>query len=107
MPVRIEINEDVVSAYLSGEIDHHNAAKVRETIDMAATQQQAKMLRLDFRDVEFMDSSGIGLVLGRYRLMQDLEGKLMILNLPVHLKKVMRLAGIDNLGVVDKGGRAG
>ncbi len=53
-----------------------------------------------------MDSSGIGLVLGRYRLMQDLGGTLCLKNVPTHIKKVMRVAGIENLctsGKKDKG----
>ena len=49
--------------------------------------------------MEFKDSSGIGLVLGRFRLMQELEGALRLANLPPHLRKVMRVAGIENLDI--------
>ena len=99
MPARIETGEEIISVYLSGEIDHHNAKKLREDIDDAVERALPALLRLDFGGVEFMDSSGIGLVLGRYRLMQDLGGRLELCSLPAHIRKVMHLAGIDHLGV--------
>ncbi len=68
MGVEIISNPLSVSALLSGEIDHHTAAAMRADIDAAAAAQQPKILRLDFADVTFMDSSAVGLVMGRYRL---------------------------------------
>ncbi len=99
MPVRVEVGEEIVAVFLTGEIDHHNAGKIREKIDHDVERAMPQILRMDFGGVEFMDSSGIGLVLGRYKLMQDLNGRLELCNLPGHIKKVMRLAGIDHLGV--------
>ena len=65
-----------------------------------------RMLVLDFGGVEFMDSSGIGVVLGRYRLMQDMGGKLTLRNLPPHIRKVMQVAGIGSLDIQEKRGGA-
>ena len=104
MPVKIETAPELVTVYLSGEIDHHNVKQMREDIDSAVSRSMPKVLRMDFEGVEFMDSSGIGLVLGRFSLMQDLGGKLELANLPGHIRKVMHLAGIGNLGLVDSGG---
>ena len=61
-----------------------------------------EILVLDFKDVTFMDSSGIGLVMGRYKLMQSMDGELRIQNVSSHMKKVMRLAGLDKLATFDK-----
>ena len=72
MNVKTEINGTSVTAFLSGEIDHHNAPQIREAIDECVAFRQPNRLILDFGDVTFMDSSGIGLVMGRYRL---IEGK--------------------------------
>ena len=55
------------------------------------------MLVLDFSLVTFMDSSGIGLVMGRFRLMQENDGKVVLQNLPAPIRKVMKLAGLDKL----------
>lgn len=97
MPVEIDIDEKSVTAYISGEIDHHNAAKLRNDIDSAAENAYPEALILDFGGVTFMDSSGIGLVLGRYRLMQDLSGKVIIENAPKNIAKVFKMAGIEKL----------
>jgi len=97
MPVQIMVGEDRVTAYLSGEIDHHNAKGLRTQIDHAVERELPRLLRLDFGGVEFMDSSGIGLILGRFRLVQDLQGRLELCSLPDHIAKVVHLAGIDHL----------
>lgn len=106
MPVKIEIapEADTVTALLTGEIDHHGAGKVRDTIDDSLRRTCPRMLVLDFGGVEFMDSSGIGIVLGRYRLMQDMGGKLALRNLPPHIRRVMQVAGINSLDIQEKRG---
>ena len=53
-------------AYLDGEIDHHTASVMRNEIDSSIEKNMPSMLILDFRDVTFMDSSGIGFIIGRY-----------------------------------------
>lgn len=97
MGVEIISNPLSVSALLSGEIDHHTAAAMRADIDAAAAAQQPKILRLDFADVTFMDSSAVGLVMGRYRLLQGWQGKLEVTNLSERNYKMMRLAGMQVL----------
>ena len=97
MAVQIQIREETVQACLSGENDQHSAAQMREKIDESVIQSGAKTLVLDFSLVTFMDSSGIGLVMGRFRLMQENGGELVLQNLPAPLRKVMKLAGLDKL----------
>lgn len=107
MAVETELLDGLVIARLSGDIDHHGAKALRETIDDAVISAGARELELDFRDVSFMDSSGIGLVMGRYRLMQELNGRMWLVNVAAHLKKVMVLAGLDRLSILDKPIRRG
>ncbi len=97
MAVEIQIRDQVVQAYLSGEIDHHSAVQLRQQIDESILQADARQLILDFAMVTFMDSSGIGLVMGRFRLMQENEGTVLLRNLPTPIRKVMKLAGLDKL----------
>ena len=100
MSVKI-INEDnKVIALLSGEIDHHNPKSLRQDIDFSLRENQPEELIMDFSEVGFMDSSGIGLVMGRYKLMQEIGGNLVVRNPPPHIKKVMRLSGIDRLASI-------
>lgn len=102
MSVRIEQEEDTMIAYLSGEIDHHSAKELRETIDFSAESVLPARLTLDFAGITFMDSSGIGLVMGRYRLMQSMNGVLTVRNVSDHIRRVMRLAGMDKLAVIEQ-----
>lgn len=97
MSVRMENTDGKVTAYLEGELDHHAAKGIREKIDEYIERVRPSLLILDFKNVTFMDSSGIGLVMGRYRTMQLLNGKLIVKNASLHIKKVMRLAGLDRL----------
>ena len=107
MPVRLETEaeENCLTAYLSGEIDHHAAKGLREAIDSRAAAQKPEKLLPNFREVTFMDSSGIGLVMGRYRLMQELGGELRVTGVPSHIRKVMRLSGLDKLAVMEPEGK--
>ncbi len=102
MTARMEINGTVVTAYLSGEIDHHNAPMIRETIDEYVSFRRPDRLVLDFGGVTFMDSSGIGLVMGRYRLIEGKNCSLYIVNLSEHAYRVMQLAGLEKLAVLKK-----
>lgn len=102
MEVKLELNEQAATAYLSGEIDHHGVKPVREEIDSFVEGAMPKLLLMDFTEVTFMDSSGIGLVMGRYKLMKSLGGEVKVTNPTPHIKKVMKLAGLDRLAVIDK-----
>lgn len=97
MSVQLHIGENHIIAYLSGEIDHHLAKNIREKIDSAVERIIPEHLALDFGSVTFMDSSGIGLVMGRYKLMQALGGTVSVENVPASLKKVMDIAGVSKL----------
>ena len=99
MVVRIEETAHEVTAWLSGELDHHTARVMREQIDAAVGRSPATVLRLDFSGIGFMDSSGIGLVMGRYRLMQSRGGRLLVVGVSERLLRVMRLAGLERLPV--------
>jgi stage II sporulation protein AA (anti-sigma F factor antagonist) len=90
-----------VTAFLDGELDHHSTKSIREEIDESIERMKPKELTLDFKNVTFMDSSGIGLVMGRYRCMQLLDGKLNVKDASVHIRKVMRLAGLDRLANIE------
>ena len=59
---------------LDGEIDHHSAAEIRENLDNMIAETRPKSLVLELSDIDFMDSSGLGLVLGRYRRLQEIGG---------------------------------
>ena len=69
-----------LAAYLSGEIDHHAAQTLRREIDAQVDDRLPELLTLDFSGVTFMDSSGVGLILGRGRHVSALGGRLTVQN---------------------------
>ena len=89
---------------LCGEIDHHAARAIREETDTLIQQKKPKELKLDFSQVSFMDSSGIGLIMGRYRMMSLYGGYLKVVNVPEALGKLMILSGIGALNVMERQG---
>ena len=98
--VELKQEPQKLTAFLSGELDHHHAKEIRETIDFAVREQYPPVVVLDFRQVSFMDSSGIGLIMGRSRLMEEYGGTLEIHNPPPHIRKVLRISGADRLAVI-------
>lgn len=99
MGLKSELAEDVLTVYVHGDIDHHSARPLREQIDECVERVQPSELRLDFGGVSFMDSSGVGLIMGRYRLINGFGGKLTLREVPRELEKMMRIAGLDRLPI--------
>ncbi|MDD2418666.1 MAG: STAS domain-containing protein [Oscillospiraceae bacterium] len=99
MSVRIESSNEGMTAFLMGEIDHHTARQIREAIDTAVEKSKPKNLYLDFSEVSFMDSSGIGLIMGRFKLMQHYSGKLTVTGASERITKIISLAGLKRLGI--------
>lgn len=92
------IQEDgSVRAVIAGEIDHHSAREIRAQLDAVLNERMPKRLILDFGGVGFMDSSGVGLIMGRYRLMKSLNGEISVENVPPRIEKMLRLSGVGQL----------
>lgn len=99
MVIRMGTDQSGLTVWLSGELDHHAARELREQIDSAVERSAARQLRLDFSGVTFMDSSGIGLIMGRYRLMLSRNGSLSVVGTSERLRRVMKLAGLEKLPI--------
>lgn len=88
----------------SGGIDHHTARPIREQIDDAVTDRMVTRLVLDLSKVDFMDSAGLGLILGRLRHVSAGGGKLILLDPGADIMRILRLAGIDKRLAIVEGG---
>lgn len=103
MPVTLKNKNSTLYAFLKGEIDHHTAPELRESIDDAIILNDApNLIVLDFGGVTFMDSSGVGLVMGRYRLAASKGKKLRVDNLSERDYKIMKMSGIEKLAEINK-----
>lgn len=103
MSVKIDFDGETLYCRLNGEIDHHTTLPIRLDIDDRIENCRPKHTILDFSDVTFMDSSGIGLVMGRYKILSEFDGTLEVTGLSNNSYKVMRLAGLDRIANISKG----
>ena len=85
-----------------GEIDHHSAVGMRTGIDEEIFERRPEKLILDLSAVNFMDSSGLGLILGRYANVQKVGGELVVLNPNDGVVKILKLAGADRIIKIEK-----
>ena len=98
--LKTEFKNNILTAYIKGEIDHDSAVRIRTEIDGATQSLKPKLLCLDFSKVTFMDSSGIGLIMGRYRQMKLLGGMLKVVNIPDSMYRIFAMSGLEALGVL-------
>lgn len=91
------VRDDKMIIYLSGEIDHHTARDIREGVDKLIITQRPKTFILDLSGVDFMDSSGLGLVLGRYRKIKETGGEMFLANADERTMRILKLAGVDKI----------
>jgi len=94
MQIEFEMTDDILIVNLDGELDHHFATVVREEIDKTIDAFHSKHLIFNFEKVAFMDSSGIGVVMGRYNKISQLGGKLLITGCSEYIDRILEMAGI-------------
>ena len=97
METMFEIKGDVLVAGLSGERDHHIAEKIRNDIDETMGIYSARNLILDFENVTFMDSSGVGMVLGRYKKINERDGRVLVCGCDEYVKRILYMSGVFSL----------
>ena len=95
--MKITFSDGILTAFVQGEIDHHSAVGIRTEIDRRIQKDKPDILRLDYSNVTFMDSSGIGLIMGRYKLMSAYSRQIEVVNVPLNMARVVRLSGIEKL----------
>ena len=99
-------NEKLLYIEITEEIDHHLADKVRRGIDNEITRYMPRKTILDFSRVTFMDSAGIGMIIGRYKMMNLIGGSLEIENANESVKKILEMSGILKIVKVANSGQA-
>lgn len=93
---------NVVTVFMDGEIDHCSAKGLREKIESAISDQGVMQLRLDFSRVTFMDSSGVGMLIGRYRTMAQRGGTVTAVNLNASMERLFRFAGLHRIIAIEE-----
>lgn len=95
---------DTLLVRLKGEIDHHSAVSLRGGVDALIYEKRPARLLLELSAVGFMDSSGLGFIMGRYSLMKSLGGRTLILDPSPQTVRILELAGIRRIVPIEYSG---
>lgn len=94
---QFEYKENTLKIYISGEIDHHGAFRIKDVIDAQILKLSPQVAIMNFEKVTFMDSSGIGLILARYKFCQNCGTSLYVEGVNRQTQKILALAGIKTI----------
>ena len=97
MQITYTCTDEKLTVCMSGELDHHTAKKARDAIDDIISLNPAKTLILDMSKIGFMDSSGVGLVLGRYKIMREAGGNIEIVAASPAIRRIFEMSGVTKL----------
>lgn len=86
--------------YIQKELDHHLAKKIRQEVDFLIDRGNVKYLIFDFGGVSFMDSSGIGMIIGRYKKLRFFGGELRLSGIRPEVERIFSMSGIYKMGPV-------
>ncbi len=82
---------------MPGEVDHHGAASIRECADRLILDEKVKNIVFDFEDTTFMDSSGLGIIIGRYRKISCFGGKVYAINANERIGRLLKASGMSSI----------
>lgn len=91
-----KLGDQTLIIRLAGELDHHTIKNLRKEISFCIVTQPIKMIVWDLKLVSFMDSSGIGLILGRMRELEPFGGQTMIVHANATISKIFHYAGLGS-----------
>ena len=91
------MEEETLVVELGKELDHHNAVNIREKVDDTIIKGGVKRIIFDFTGTSFMDSSGIGVIMGRQKIMDSIGGKIFVRNMNREIERIFLISGLHKL----------
>jgi len=92
--IEMEVKNDVLCIRLSGELDHHSADELREKATMAIENDGIRHIILNLESLSFMDSSGLGVILGRYKQIKQLHGEMVVCAISPAIQRLFDMSGL-------------
>ena len=92
--MKYQVQENCLTIFLPREVDHHHAEEIRKNADMVIEKNHIKYVIFDFERTEFMDSSGVGLLMGRYRAMGMRKESIRATGVSRHIDRLLHLSGL-------------
>lgn len=94
LQLQVKHDRDVLIIRLAGELDHHTAEQVRRAIESEFSKGIYEHLVFNMADLDFMDSSGLGVILGRYKMVSERGGKMTLCNMRPSIHRLMEMSGM-------------
>ena len=92
-----QVQENCLTIFLPHEIDHHNAKELQKESDHIIEKNHIRYVIFDFADTDFMDSSGIGVIMGRYKRIYMLGGEVCSVHVSERMKKILTMSGVTKI----------
>ncbi|MDR1773565.1 MAG: anti-sigma F factor antagonist [Clostridioides sp.] len=90
-------NKILLIRFTCSELDHHISNEVRDELDSIINKNQIKVIVFDFEKINFMDSSGIGVIIGRYKKIASDGGRVSVINVNERVRKIFDLSGLNKI----------
>lgn len=97
MEINYSKKDKLLKVGITEEIDHHIVEKIRRKVDDEITRHMPRKTVFDFDRVSFMDSAGIGMIIGRYKMMKLIGGETEIVNISPNVKRILEMSGINKI----------
>lgn len=97
MKIKLLGEKRTLLAEIAGELDHHSAALIKEELDEKLRSTNAVNIIFDLSNLDFMDSSGIGVIMGRYKKTRTLGGQCIVCTKNAQIIRILEMAGIDKI----------
>lgn len=92
--IKLETKQSVLLVRLEGELDHHTAEILRADIEHKMKKYEIRHIILNLEALTFMDSSGLGVILGRYKQIKDLDGEMIVCAISPPIKRLFDMSGL-------------
>ena len=92
--IEMEVKHDVLLIRLKGELDHHTAEKLRKQAENAIEKNDISHIVLNLEELHFMDSSGLGVILGRYKQIKKIHGEMVVCAISPAVKRLFEMSGL-------------
>lgn len=94
LQIELEYDKKALIVRLKGELDHHTAEMVKTRMEEAMKQQEVNNVILSLKELHFMDSSGLGVIIGRYKLITSKGGKMVVCDVSPAVHRLFEMSGL-------------
>lgn len=94
LDIEMEIKQDVLCIRLSGELDHHSADELREKASKTIEEHDIRHIILNLQSLSFMDSSGLGVIIGRYKQIKQKHGEMVVCAISPSIQRLFDMSGL-------------